>query len=472
MKLKIFSCFVLFVISTAVIYSQNKEQRRSSGIVLNKDTTNKTVFGFLPSWIYGTNPGVNIRYDLLTHLAVFSFEADKYGNLTQPQYSSWPWNDVINNANANDVKLIMTITNFNSDDIRDLMNDGNKRQNLFNNIMNSVLQIGFNGLIIDFENVYPGDDRKYAFKNFMKLLKEEFEVIPNFELSAALPAYGGGEWDFEGIAEYCNYIFVMGYDYYGSWSLTTGPSAPLTGDVFGIQKDIKEFYANVPNEKIILGVPYYGNLWDVNSGEPYTSAIRFNGNNQTTTWNASITYKDIVNDYSNYEKMFDEISNTSWLRNKQNDTTWKQIWYDDTTSLALKYDWTIEKDFGGIGIWALGYDDGRSELWNLIYNKFYKPTSIFEEEYIYSDFELSQNYPNPFNPETIISYKLPTASYARLKIFDIVGNEVAVIVNQYQQAGEYSYRFSANNKKLSSGIYFYRLEAGSFSASKKMIMIK
>jgi hypothetical protein len=87
-------------------------------------------------------------------------------------------------------------------------------------------------------------------------------------------------------------------------------------------------------------------------------------------------------------------------------------------------------------------------------------------------FELSQNYPNPFNPTTVISYSLSENSFVTLKVYDVIGNEVATLVSEKQNSGIYNYQFSTVNYQLSSGVYFYKIEAGSFSAVKRMILIK
>ena len=98
--------------------------------------------------------------------------------------------------------------------------------------------------------------------------------------------------------------------------------------------------------------------------------------------------------------------------------------------------------------------------------------SAIEEDNISSDYSLEQNYPNPFNPETTISYKVQTASNVSLKIYDVLGNEVATLVDEHKQAGIYNSQFSIRNSQFSSGVYFYTLKAGSFVSTKKMILIK
>jgi len=85
-------------------------------------------------------------------------------------------------------------------------------------------------------------------------------------------------------------------------------------------------------------------------------------------------------------------------------------------------------------------------------------------------FSLAQNYPNPFNPSTNINYSIPASASVSVKVYDILGKEIATLVNMKQNAGNYSVTFSANN--LGSGVYFYRINAGLFTDVKKMILIK
>lgn len=134
------------------------------------------------------------------------------------------------------------------------------------------------------------------------------------------------------------------------------------------------------------------------------------------------------------------------------------------------------------------------------------PTSIQGNDFgnIPTKFELHQNYPNPFNPETVISYSIPKSSFDKaqddklsvmniqahhenayvipslsrdnihvtLKVYDTLGREVATLINEYQKAGTYNYQFSVGNYQLSSGVYFYQLQAGDFIQTRKMILMK
>ena len=93
-----------------------------------------------------------------------------------------------------------------------------------------------------------------------------------------------------------------------------------------------------------------------------------------------------------------------------------------------------------------------------------------DSEVIPLAYRLYNNYPNPFNPSTIISYTLPQSGLVQLKVFDMLGCEVANLVNKEQSIGNYEIEFNASN--LSSGIYLYRLQSGSFTETKKFILLR
>jgi hypothetical protein len=104
--------------------------------------------------------------------------------------------------------------------------------------------------------------------------------------------------------------------------------------------------------------------------------------------------------------------------------------------------------------------DGSFEYSNIIEVEIGLPTQ----------FILEQNYPNPFNPVTTISWQSPVGSHQVLKVFDVLGNEVATLVDEFREAGRYEVTFDAIN--LASGIYFYELRAGAYFQSRKMVVLK
>ncbi|MDZ7808765.1 MAG: T9SS type A sorting domain-containing protein [Gracilimonas sp.] len=97
-------------------------------------------------------------------------------------------------------------------------------------------------------------------------------------------------------------------------------------------------------------------------------------------------------------------------------------------------------------------------------------TSINENQALPENYTLSQNYPNPFNPSTTISFSLPKAEMVRLDVFNLLGKRVSKLLDKSMPAGNHNVKFNASN--LPSGIYIYRIEAGSFTKYKKLTLIK
>jgi hypothetical protein len=125
----------------------------------------------------------------------------------------------------------------------------------------------------------------------------------------------------------------------------------------------------------------------------------------------------------------------------------------------------------GVAYWLGGYPAGNMPANNTgVIFRHTGPTAVGPGQQKPLAFALSQNYPNPFNPNTTISYSLPRQMKATLKVFNILGQEVATLVNEVQSPGQHSINFSASN--LASGVYLYRLQAGEFAATYKMVLMK
>lgn len=116
------------------------------------------------------------------------------------------------------------------------------------------------------------------------------------------------------------------------------------------------------------------------------------------------------------------------------------------------------------------YSDGGTKQINLTGIGKDDAVNVIDETLQPFAFSLSQNYPNPFNPGTTINWQSPVAGWQTLKVFDILGTEVATLVNEFRNGGSYEIDFNAKN--IPSGVYFYRLQAGSFTQTNKMILLK
>jgi hypothetical protein len=136
----------------------------------------------------------------------------------------------------------------------------------------------------------------------------------------------------------------------------------------------------------------------------------------------------------------------------------EDISLDFSVSTYIGYSMSLERTLKGCVIDGIVYGDTTL-------------TGIDDEEIpIASEFKLEQNYPNPFNPSTKIRFSVPQISTITLKVYDILGNEIATLINEEKPAGEYEVEFLATG--LTSGIYFYQLRTGEFVQTKKMILLK
>ena len=132
--------------------------------------------------------------------------------------------------------------------------------------------------------------------------------------------------------------------------------------------------------------------------------------------------------------------------------TYVEIFTDDTVNFTQS---------SNIDLNAWGYN---------LYKKIDNPTDVKQNLVKIEDFKLLQNYPNPFNPTTVINFELPEASQVELKIYNMLGQEIATLVNEEKPVGRHSVQFNAST--LSSGIYIYQIKANNFIQSKKMILMK
>ncbi len=136
------------------------------------------------------------------------------------------------------------------------------------------------------------------------------------------------------------------------------------------------------------------------------------------------------------------------------------------------FKWTVEEKYTDPGTvydyhgHALNYKS--AETWNIICKT--EPTTSTQNDPEKLSYYISQNYPNPFNPETTIEYSIPTASRVTIKVYNLLGQETATLVDQNMNRGKHEVKFNASG--LSSGMYLYKIQAGSFSAVRKLMLLK
>ena len=165
-----------------------------------------------------------------------------------------------------------------------------------------------------------------------------------------------------------------------------------------------------------------------------------------------------------------QISNDSlnWADVRTNISSFAQEW-------SIEYIGPIEARYIKI-IFIANNQSAWAGLWEAeFYGNLKVPSNYDDDEKVIPiEYSLEQNYPNPFNPSTKISWQSPVASWQTLKVYDIIGNEVATLVDEFREAGRYEINFEASTEgqHLASGVYFYRLQSDSFVQTKKMILLR
>lgn len=326
------------------------------------DTVNKIVFGFHPYWMGSAYTSYD--YDLLTDIAFFSFDLipeTGYFDTTK----NWDKNSILDSAQKHGCRMHLTISNFTQTNNRTFLNNSEARQNSINELIRLVKSPakGIDGIVIDFENV-PEDVRDLLsqyIKDLSSALKQEGKV-----LSITMPAIDSyNAFDIDEMENSIEYFLLMGYDYYGSWSAEAGPVAPMysqpTWGSYSVDHSISNYLGRgMSASQLILIVPYYGGSWEVEGTEIPAKSKQFI---------KSVTYRDVMNTYTQLP-ILEDVSKSAYLDIETDSGGVTQIWFDSKEALSYKYDYVISEKLAGVGIWALGYDNGHTDLWRLIEQKF------------------------------------------------------------------------------------------------------
>ncbi len=338
-----------------------------SGRLLSHDLSDcqlqRIVFGFHPYW--AGSDYLNYQWNLLSDLCYFSYEVDPYTG-GPDTYHDWLTDPAIDSAKVHGVKVHLCVTIFSGHTV--FFTNLSSRQTLINNLISLVQQRNADGINMDIEAMPSslGD----SVTSFMRDLSVRLKaVLPGAQVSIDLPAV---DWDnafnIEELDEYVDLFFIMGYDYYWNGSSEAGPVSPLyslaSGYDYSLSRTISSFEsAGIKKQKFILGVPYYGRQWKTVSNSIPSQKLA-NG--------TAMTYANVRNNGGTYNQ-----ANYYWEPNSfsscyiffQNDN-WNQCFIGSDRDLRKKYDIVNYRNLAGIGIWALGYDNGYPDLWQAISDKF------------------------------------------------------------------------------------------------------
>jgi spore germination protein YaaH len=367
------------------------------------------VHGYHPYWI-SDNAADYYRFDLLSHLAYFSCEIDPATGLPT-NTRSWLTSTVPARAKAEGVKVLLTVTNFGQGANRTLLGSPVACDTLCAALLRLVHAREADGVSVDFESV-PADQRDNLTAFFAKLRSVLDAYSEGMIISAAVPAVDwSGSWDVSALAESIDLFFIMGYDYSWSGSTTAGPVAPLRGFSLNVEKTVDWYLSHgIPSSKILLGVPYYGYDWPVQDDRQQSTA---------TDRAVSRIYSVIPDILTHFPRQWSESFSVPWIAYRP--SGWRQCWYDDAQSLALKYGFAKERDLGGIGMWALGYDGMLPELWEEIRRAFTMPTYVSSTSTPDKGMEI---WPLPLRRGSSFAVRAEESGLKEVSMYDALGRRV------------------------------------------------
>jgi spore germination protein YaaH/flagellar hook assembly protein FlgD len=354
----------------------------------------REAYGFLPYWMLADSD-TRLDFSILTHVAYFSVGADAKGNLKKRDadgslstgwagWTSSTMTSIINAAHAkrSHVTLTLTVFAWTSGQVavqKALLGSAGARRNLARQAADAVRDRGADGLNLDFEPLVAGYEDEFV--ALVRTMRAELDrVIPrahlsfdtlgrpgNYPLERAL-APGGADA-----------VLVMGYDYRTADSPSAGSIDPLAGPAYDLADTVRAYTARVPAPRVILGIPYYGRAWSTVS-----SAV--NARTQTGArhgYSVAVNYATAVKLAAEHGRRYDGREVSAWTAYQKESctpahgcvTTWRQLYYDDAATLKARYDLVNRAGLRGVGIWALGYDGSRPELYRALAEKFLKDTT-------------------------------------------------------------------------------------------------
>jgi len=434
------------------------------------------VVGYYPMWEETTFPASNVKFNTLTHIIHAFAWPNADGSISSDD--AVVDTAIINTTHRAGRKILLSFGGAGTtqtENYATVTADSALRKTFINNIVSQLAASHYDGADLDWEG--PSNLAQRANEaTFVQELRSAFRVVDTTWLITM--AIGASDWsgqwrDFATLTQYVDWFNAMEYDFHGSWSLVSGHNAPLDigsdpntdPDAYSIVESIQYLAGTraIPRNKLVLGLPFYGKLFG--TSVLYTSY----------TGEQDLAYSDIMSTIQSgqWTYVWDSGSNAPYYTSAR---PAELITLDDSASIALKCQYAKTQGLSGVMIWEITQDlVGQTQPLMDVIGAQMVTTGVAPEHAsanLPAGFVLYNSYPNPFNPSTTIQFALPVASDVTIQVFDVLGREIATLLNEHRNAGTGSVRFDAEQRNIASGVYFYRIQAGLFVQTKKMILLQ
>jgi spore germination protein YaaH len=338
--------------------------RQPSSPAQSIDRGDLIVFGYLPYWTVGD---VTLHLEILSHLAYMGADVESDGTVSDSRH----WNtatmdEIIAAAHARGVKVVLTFINFDTTSLETLLNSPANRAEAIAGIVDLVVAGGGDGANLDFEGLPK--TAKAGFVTFVRDLKDAMDAaLGESSVTLAMPPIDWSEsYDYDELAAACDGFFLMEYGYHYAGG-SPGPADPLAASTtwgkYSVTWSLDDYdtYGGVSNRgKYILGMPLYGTDWPAIGTTPPSSAAADG---------KAVSYSECRQEEQSYGRRWDDDSRSPWY-DYYDGTQYHQVWCDDAESLSLRMALARDRSIGGIGFWALGYENDLEGPWQAVVDTF------------------------------------------------------------------------------------------------------
>jgi spore germination protein YaaH len=325
-----------------------------------------TVFGWHPYWM--GNAFEQYRFNLLTYISWFSYNIQpETGDCDNPQaLDKEKIKALVALAHAAGCKVLLTITSHTAEGNARLLGGADNQRRLRANLLGLLTELGMDGVDVNFENVPAGQTRNMT--AFLEALSADLRK-KRFTLTVDLPIFDFNHiYELGRLQQSIDLFIITGYDYFNGLSRTDGPVAPLDAPAgaYSIKRSVDRYYqTGVRRQQLLLGLPYYGAVWAGKSSgaNRLDTSLQFSGHQ---------TYRAIQGKYCKYDPQFDAASCSKFyfVQPRPDSNYFEKCWFDDAFTLGEKFSWVLNEEMAGVGIWALGYDNGYPEMWEMIARRY------------------------------------------------------------------------------------------------------
>jgi hypothetical protein len=308
----------------------------------------KEVFGFHPYW-RNIDYYRNYNFSVLSSLVYYGYELDPKTGLCKDIHD-WDKQKVTDFAKKEKCKVYLGVFCESERGVKTLLGNENNQELFFNSIIEQLKLKNADGVNLIFGS--PDGKNRLKFLKFVKAFRNKLiSANSNYKITLTIPIIDQNFfYDIKGLESDIEY-FILDF----TKKNIRGPIVPITGSDYSLEAGLSRYLSfNVPPEKFIACFPYHGVVWDAESTGEFLNYIAYSDIEEKYTKDYGYSYD---NNTARTDVVFDKVD------------TLEQLWFDDAKTLSDKYDYVLDKNLAGVGVWALGDDGFKTELWDALLNK-------------------------------------------------------------------------------------------------------